>query len=83
MSSPLGRYSEVVTALLTIFLVVAAVAGHLFSSADLTFIDAAALLALGATYGKMSAANGYAKETRAAHRRLDIIHAPPADDGEP
>jgi len=76
----LGKYQEFVTAVLTIFLVVAAVASHYFSPAtDATFLDAAALLALGATYGRISAANGYAKQAEAAHVRLDAIHAPPAD----
>lgn len=80
MPSPLGRYADLVTSGLTVFLVVAAVLGHLTGGHDLTFIDAAALLGLGATYGKASAANGYAKEAHAAHKRLDIINAPPADD---
>jgi hypothetical protein len=84
MPSPLGRYSEAVTALLTVFLVVAAVVGHLIEpNGDLTFIDAAALLALGATYGKLSAANGYAASTMAAHRRLDAIGAPPVPTENP
>jgi hypothetical protein len=78
--NPLGRYSEIVTALLTVFLVVAAVLEHALSPAgDTTFVDAAALLAIGALYGKQSAANGYAREAHAAHLRLDKIKAPPAD----
>ena len=79
----LGKYQEGITALITLFLISAAILAHLFNPvADLTFVDAAALLALGATYGKQSAANGYARATVAAHRRLDAIHAPPADEGE-
>jgi hypothetical protein len=79
----LGRYGELVTALLTVFLVIAAVAQHaLLPTGDANFLDAAALLALGATYGKQSAANGYAKQVEAAHKRLDKIKAPPADDGQ-
>lgn len=81
--SPLGRYSEIVTALVTAFLIVAAVVTHATGvTTDLTFIDAAAMMGLGALYGKQSAANGYAKEARAAHKRLDAINAPPADDGQ-
>lgn len=79
--SPLGKYQELATTLISAFLVVSAVLFHAFGpvSANLTFLDAAALLALGAVYGKVSAANGYAKSTEAAHKRLDSIGAPPAD----
>jgi hypothetical protein len=79
--SPLGRYQELATTLISAFLVVSAVLFHAFgpTAANLTFLDAAALLALGAVYGKVSAANGYAKSTEAAHKRLDSIGAPPAD----
>ena len=81
-NTPMGKYSDVVTAVLTIFLVVSAVAQHaLLPAGDANFLDAAALLAIGATYGKQSAANGYAKQAEAAHKRLDKISAPPADDG--
>lgn len=80
-----GRYSDLIVTLVTAFLIVAAVVQHAFAGAggDYTFVDAAALLAVGALYGKQSAANGYAKETHAAHRRLDQIGAPPANDSEP
>ena len=79
----LGKYQEAITALITAFLIVTAILAHLFQpTADFTFVDAAALLALGATYGKQSAANGYARAAAAAHKRLDAIHAPPADDGD-
>lgn len=79
----LGKYTEIVTALVTAFLIVAAVLSHVFvADVDATFLDAAALLALGALYGKQSAANGYARSTIAAHKRLDQIGAPPADDGQ-
>lgn len=80
-----GRYSDLVTAVLTAFLIVAAVVQHAVGgpASDYTFIDAAALLAVGALYGKQSAANGYAKEAHAAHTRLDQIGAPPAGDVAP
>ena len=81
LTGSLGKYQEVVTAVLTVFLVVAAVATHAVRpDQPATFLDAAALLALGATYGKQSAANGYAKMAEAAHVRLDRMGAPPADD---
>lgn len=83
MNATLGKYTELVTALVSVFLIVSAVASHAFiPDNDATFLDAAALLAIGALYGKQSAANGYAKEARAAHKRLDAINAPPADDGQ-
>lgn len=71
---------EIVTNLITAFLIAVAVLSHATGvSADLTFVDMAALLALGRTYGTISAANGYARATTAAHQRLDAIGAPPAD----
>jgi hypothetical protein len=81
----LGKYSEIVTAILTVILVVAAIAPRIFGmqQADLTFIDYAAALALGAVYGRTSAANGYAREARAAHVRLDKLGAPPAEITDP
>lgn len=75
MSPGFGKYTELVTALVTAFLVVAAVLSHvlLVSGTDLTFIDAAALLALGRVYGVQSAANGYAQMATAAHQRIDVL----------
>ena len=82
--SPFGKYAELVTTLVTAFCIAVAVLSHaLGSAADLTFVDAAALLGLGALYGKTSAANGYAAQARAAHKRLDALGAPPANDGVP
>jgi hypothetical protein len=83
--TPFGKYADLLTTLVAAFLVVAAVLQHALvgPGGDYTFIDAAALLAVGQLYGKQAASNGYAKEARAAHRRLDSIGAPPADDGGP
>jgi hypothetical protein len=83
MTSPLGKYSEFITSLITAFLIVVAVLAHVLGAThDFTFVDGAALLALGATYGRTSAANGYAAMAVAAHKRLDAIAAPPANDGQ-
>lgn len=81
--SPFGKYSELVTTFVSAFLVVAAVITHAIGleAERLTLIDAAAFMALGAIYGKVSAANGYAAQARAAHKRLDAMGAPPANDG--
>lgn len=83
--TPFGKYADLVTSLITAFLIVAAVLLHALSgpSGDYTFIDAAALLAVGALFGKQAAANGYAKQAQAANTRLDKIGAPAADDGTP
>lgn len=81
--TPALDLKEVVTNFITAFLVVVAILSHATgNTADLTFVDMAALLALGRTYGTISAANGYAKATYAAHKRLDAIGAPPAEDGQ-
>lgn len=82
IASPFGKYAELITSLVTAFLIVVAVLSHVAGiSQDLTFVDMAAATALGAVYGKTSAANGYAAQARAAHKRLDAINAPPANDG--
>lgn len=82
MTSPFGKYGELVTTLVTGFVIAVAVLAHALGvQSDLTFVDAAALLGLGALYGKQSAANGYAAQARAAHKRLDAMGAPPANDG--
>jgi hypothetical protein len=83
-SAVLGKYADLVTSAITAFLIVAAVLQHaLLPGQDATFLDAAALLALGALYGRTSAANGYSRVAIAAHKRLDKINAPPADDDQP
>lgn len=79
MNTPLGRYSELAAFLLACGIVAAALVGHLLNvAADMTFLDAAAFLAIGAVFGKQSAANGYAAVAVAAHARLDAIGAPPS-----
>lgn len=81
-SSPFGKYAELITSTMTAFLIVVAVLSHVFgATTDLTFVDMAAATALGAVFGKTSAANGYAAQAQAAHKRLDAIGAPPANDG--
>ncbi len=74
MTTSFGKYSDLVTSLITAFLVVTAVLSHIFEpTVDLTFIDAAALLALGRIYGQVSAANGYASMAIVANKRVDVI----------
>ena len=82
-TNPFGRYSDILTTFVAGFVIVMAVAVHTFVTAsDTQFLDAAAWIALGAMFGKVSAANGYAAMAVQAHKRLDAIGAPPAGDGQ-
>lgn len=81
-ATPFGKYADLLTTAIAAFLVVAAVIMHALGleAERLTLVDAGAFMALGAIFGKLSAANGYAAQARAAHARLDAIGAPPAGD---
>lgn len=84
-TNPFGRYSELLTTAITALIIVVALLVHVIpalSGIDSQFIDAAAWIALGAIFGKVSAANGYAQMAQQAHKRLDLIGAPPASDGQ-
>ena len=76
-----GKYSDLLTTFIAGFVVVAAVVAHMLGQPHTEFVDAAAWIALGAMFGKVSAANGYAKMALQAHARLDMLGAPPANDG--
>jgi hypothetical protein len=80
-TASLGKYAEAATTAASLFLIVAAVLAHVFQGAlptgsDMQLLDMGAILALGAMFGKQSAANGYASMAKAAHARLDAIGAP-------
>lgn len=84
--NPFGKYSDILTTLVAAFVIGAAVIQHLvpaLASQPSSFIDDTAILALGAMFGKLSAANGYALMAVQAHKRLDAIGAPPAGDSVP
>lgn len=84
--NPFGKYSDILTTIIAVILIVAAIAQHMAATVlgqPSAFIDDAAILALGAMFGKVSAANGYAAMAASAHKRLDLIGAPPANDGQP
>lgn len=81
MVPPFGKYSDLLTTVVAAFVVIAAVIVHAIHQTDTQFVDTAAALALGAMFGKVSAANGYAKMALQAHARLDAMGAPPANDG--
>lgn len=79
MPSPLGKYSEVAAALgaCAILLVwLASLVGVLTRNDTL---DAAAFTVIGVLLGQRQTTNGAAKVAAAAHKRLDAIHAPPAE----
>lgn len=84
-ASPLGKYGEIVAALISAMVVFAALAAHLFPAlagpSGTAWLDNAALLVLGVVLGQRATTNGAAKIAEAAHKRLDQINAPPANDG--
>lgn len=80
-ASPLGRYSDVVAAIVALALIFGAMLQHLLPgfTGDTAWIDNGALLAIGVVLGQRATTNGAAKIAAAAHLRLDAIHAPPAE----
>lgn len=83
-SSPLGKFSEPAAVLVALALIAAWLAAQLGLVAvagDTTALTAAATLAIGIVLGQRATTNGAAKIAAAAHKRLDAINAPPADDG--
>lgn len=83
-ASPLGRYSEL-AALVTAIAIVAAwllvQIGLLPTPGDPASLNSAATFAIGLMLGQRSTTNGAGKLALAAHKRLDRLQAPPADDG--
>lgn len=82
-ASPLGRYSEIVAAVTAVALVAAAILAHvgLFAVTDTTWLDTSAAAAIGVLLGQRATTNGAGKVALAAHKRLDALAAPPANDG--
>lgn len=78
--SPLGKYSQIVAAIIAVGVIGAAVLSRPLGFAD-DFVDNAALIALGAIFGSFATVNGIRSDITAAHKRLDTINAPPADNG--
>lgn len=87
MTGPLGKYSQVVAALIAIGTIGTALIMHAaivilglsVPEGRTAFVDNAALIALGAVFGAVAAVNGVKPSITAAHKRLDSIHAPPAE----
>lgn len=79
-ASPLGKFAEVAAFVVAIGVIVAwlaSVAG-LFPKDDT--LTALAAGAVGLLLGQRATTNGAAHVAVAAHKRLDKIHAPPAED---
>lgn len=76
MSSPLGAYATIVTALVAVGVIAAAVFAHLFLSHADSFVDSLALLGAGVIFGSAAASNGTHAEVKALHQRVDAIVGP-------
>ena len=75
---PLGKYSQLVAAFVALGVITAAVVAHIIGQED-AFLDSMATLAFGAVFGAAASTAVNGDKIEAAHRRLDIITAPPAD----
>lgn len=82
MGSPLGQYAQIVAAVVSVTTIGTALISRPLGFSD-PFIDNVALIAVGAIFGSFATVNGIKPDIRAAHKRLDKIHAPSADDGIP
>lgn len=81
---PLGKYSQTVAALLATFIIVSAVTVRIISqftgfAIETAFLDNLALIAMGAVFGAAASTSVNGNKIEAAHRRLDLVSAPPAD----
>ena len=89
VNSPLGKYAAPVAALSALGIIGAWIAVEIAAALSGGTIAApaglkeVALIAIGAVFGSAVAVNGYKAPLTAAHKRLDLIGAPPAADGEP
>lgn len=84
-ASPLGKYGEVAATIISTAVVIVWLLMHaaIVPAGDTTAIDTAATLVLGVVLGQRATTNGAGKIAEAAHRRLDAIGAPAANDGVP
>lgn len=81
--SPLGKYSELVAAVIATGTIASAVAVRIIGAfvggiPDTPFLDNLALIATGAVFGAAASTAVNGQSIEAAHRRLDTIAAPPA-----
>lgn len=97
-TSPLGKYAEIVTAVIAFMVVASAIFAHLLAGIlkttfDTAFLDNLALIAAGVLFGARAVSNGakeavrepigeLARDVAALHKRFDDSALPPARDGE-
>lgn len=74
--SPLGKYSQQVAAIVAVLVILAAVAARFFVGGD-PWLEDLAMIAIGAVFGASAATAVNGGAIKAAHRRLDLISAPP------
>lgn len=80
---PLGKYSQTVAAVLATVIIVAAIAVRVVGAfvggiPPTPFLDNLALIAMGAVFGAAASTAVNGTKIESAHRRLDLIAAPPA-----
>lgn len=85
MISPFGKYGEIVSSILAVMIVAAAllthmliIAGTTVVSPDTGFLDNVALVVVAFVFGTRVGMNGAGQIAKAAQTRLDKIGAPPA-----
>jgi len=76
-AGPLGKYSQAVAAVVAIGVIAAAIVLRFIGQSD-PFIDNIALIAIGAVFGAAASTSVNGNSIQSAHRRLDLIAAPPA-----
>lgn len=75
--SPLGKYSQSVAAVVAILLIVSAIAHRFVAGVGDEWLDGLAQVAIGAVFGASAATAVNGGAIKAAHRRLDLVGAPP------
>jgi len=83
VTSPLGKYSQIVAVIVSLAIVLAWLANTLLIHApNVAALDTAFTLTLGAIFGSFATVNGLKAPVMAAHARLDAMHAPTGQQAE-
>lgn len=75
---PLGKYSQLVAATVALTVIGSSIILRFLHLTD-PFMDNMAMIALGAVFGAAASTAVNGDKIEAAHKRLDILSAPPAD----
>ena len=83
VNSPLGKYGQLVAAIIATVIILAWIAAELLYGVELLArqpagLKEAALIALGAVFGAAATVNGVKSDIAGAHSRLDRLGAPSA-----